>query len=290
MFGDKKKKIEELERKVSACEKRIADSAQHVDGKIAELKENREKMDGILNSIVDTTKTNSDIGEKIKTAVSNLSELDKDNDALKEYSEDVNAAFEKASEGIEQVEKNFETIEGPKSDLKKAKENLASSMRTVSSKLDSLKNESHQMAVIALNAGIEAGKLGAEGRGFLTAAEQIRSTGESYENKLADVAQELTSAMKKIEQMELFISSTEDILMGIKNDLSALKTDFKQPESDKYFDSDRDSGKTNALREINESIDDLKYNVDTVLGDMESLGECFVKMQETEDGLKIQES
>ncbi|MCR5273153.1 MAG: hypothetical protein K6E13_09235 [Lachnospiraceae bacterium] len=285
MFGNSKKKIAELETEISKINREKNDLSDSIGRDISALRENRENMDSILNGIVDTVKTNEGVGDNILNAVSKLESNDSKDSGTDELNQAINDCTQNAKDGLSKIKNDVSDLNGPKAEIAKSKDTIAGSMRTMTTRLETLKNDAHQMAVISLHAAIEAGKLGGVGKGFITASEQIRSTAEGYEEKLNEALADVDTAMKKIEQLEMFIGSLNDIYDALLKDTDEAKDSIKAPVVEDYIDTSADEAKTSIINDIKSSVDDLKYNVENVLKDMESLGSCFVKMQETEEKL-----
>lgn len=283
MFGDKKKMIAELESRLSAEKSKKAQSAEKIDEGVKALGENRKEMDDIIGSIVDTTKSNEAVGERILHSIEELENAAGKDNGLSDYREAVEKCVDTYREGVEAIKNDITSINGPKTEIVKAKDNMLSSVNAASSRLENIKNDAHQMAVISLNAAIEAGKLGPEGKGFLIATETIRSTAEGYENKLDAVIADMKSAAGKIEQMGMFIDSMNDIIKALDEDATGIKADI--PDAGAFITDDSAEKTETVNRQVKESVDDLKYNIEKVLESMESLGNCFVKMQEIEEDL-----
>ena len=69
-------------------------------------------------------------------------------------------------------------------------------------KLAQMSDFSKQMGVLAVNAAIEAGRMGESGMQFVTAAEEVRQYAGNYEEALSEFRAELDASDKRISELE----------------------------------------------------------------------------------------
>lgn len=83
-----------------------------------------------------------------------------------------------------------------------------------------MKEQNKQMSVLSLNAAIEAGMLGEQGKLFVEAAESIREASVSYDSAIDAVEQELSEAKAEISALKEQVSH----LVGLLKDNNVATT------------------------------------------------------------------
>ena len=90
-----------------------------------------------------------------------------------------------------------------------------------------MKEQNKQMSVLSLNAAIEAGMLGEQGKLFVEAAESIREASVSYDSAIDAVKQELSEAKAEISALKEQVSH----LVGLLKDNNVATTKLMKHET-----------------------------------------------------------
>ncbi len=117
--------------------------------------------------------------------------------------------------------------------------------------VEKMQESAGEMSVLALTAGIEAGRLGGAGKDFLEAAEGVRKLAEEYCSMLSA----LTKQIKMLEKPETE-TNTLDILK--------VKTERAAKELAQTEEADKEDKETEILKDLNASLQLQREISDTV--------------------------
>ncbi len=92
-------------------------------------------------------------------------------------------------------------LQSPAQALQQAQVQMAENIRRVYEVLGQMQDFSKQMSTLSLNCAIEAGRLGAGGRKFIDAAEDVRKLSSSYESAAKEVGSQMDEVRVQFEQM-----------------------------------------------------------------------------------------
>lgn len=206
MFGSKKNKIEEqiksafaevlqqkelFETKVSAME----DSGNQIYTDISQVMENTTDLSNYaMQNIEETSALIHDMDDFSKDLKSGVDEYMQIAELVKEYHEAVTNLVEE--------NKHYTT---PAKYLTEAPARFRQDYQSYEEKVDEMAENSKQMGVMALNAAIEAGRMGVAGTQFVATAEEIRQTALGYERTALTMKEELQDAQKRISELEEFV-------------------------------------------------------------------------------------
>lgn len=199
MFGGKKAK--ELEEELLALREK-QNRLQEQISNIAKAKDSAEE------TLVQMTISKTELDETI-TAVSEELELLKEcseansgqtvllkqqlakkneqNIRLQQEKEALCQQMEGEHEKIAKVVEKNKYVTTPMKEIESFYEAYCQERESVEEALQKLADISQNMGVLALGAAIEAGRMGEDGRKFVTAAEEVRVNAEQYTSAVADV-------------------------------------------------------------------------------------------------------
>lgn len=145
-------------------------------------------------------------------AMLNIEEEAKVIHTIDEFSKDLIGAVEGYGQLEKEIEKQVKTIAAlveenkhfttPAKYLSEVPNTLKKNCKSYEQQLTDMSDYGKRMGVLALNAAIEAGRMGESGRGFVTAAEEIRQTAISYEKAAVSLKEEVEASRLKIAEME----------------------------------------------------------------------------------------
>lgn len=223
MFGGKKAK--ELEEELLALQEK-QNRLQEQISNITKAKDSAEE------TLVQMTISKTELDETI-TAVSEELELLKEcseansgqtvllkqqltkkneqNTRLQQEKEELRQQIEGEHEEIAKIVEQNKYVTTPMKEIESFYEAYCQEKKSVEEVLKKLADISQNMGVLALGAAIEAGRMGEDGRKFVTAAEEVRVNAEQYTSTVADV-------LTKIGDFEEIAAKTEKQIQ-VLNDL-----------------------------------------------------------------------
>lgn len=144
----------------------------------------------------------------------------------------------------------------------------------------------NEISALALQSAIEAGRLGADGARYIEAAQQIRDYSNKYQQLADDFREDIAQLSEDIRQ------NGEDIQQLIRqlkeNNVLLKNTAGKISGQRESMEQLRDGKPAEQLREILKQMQRLQGSTrstvqmqEAILGEMESIGACFLEEQES---------
>ena len=190
---------------------------------------------------------NDSFTECVKAAADNLTSLEGAAKAIATQHEDTCALVE-----------NNKHFTAPAKSLSETSDRLEEHVDSCADIAAQMKEQNKQMSVLSLNAAIEAGMLGEQGKLFVEAAESIREASVSYDSAIDAVKQELQI------MCVLYTADVGGILMVVYDEDGNLELKVEHDENDFEFDEIGSVLKIkelqNTKRELFESLE-LYYRV-----------------------------
>ena len=152
---------------------------------------------------------NDSFTECVKAAADNLTSLESAAKAIATQHEDTCALVE-----------NNKHFTAPAKSLSETSDRLEAHVDSCADIAAQMKEQNKQMSVLSLNAAIEAGMLGEQGKLFVEAAESIREASVSYDSAIDAVKQELSEAKAEISALKEQVSH----LVGLLKDNNVATT------------------------------------------------------------------
>ena len=152
---------------------------------------------------------NDSFTECVKAAADNLTSLESAAKAIATQHEDTCALVE-----------NNKHFTAPAKSLSETSDRLEEHVDSCADIAAQMKEQNKQMSVLSLNAAIEAGMLGEQGKLFVEAAESIREASVSYDSAIDAVEQELSEAKAEISALKEQVSH----LVGLLKDNNVATT------------------------------------------------------------------
>ena len=206
MFGIRKNKVEE-----------------RINEAFAEIKERREDFETRVSSMEDRGtqiyEDFSQVSENTKAvadhAMQNVEEESSVVHTMDECTKEFKTAYEEYQKITDMIKENYESVINlveenkhyttPSKYLTEAPARLKKEYKVYEAKTEALADGARQMGVKALNAAIEAGRMGEAGKQFVEVAEDIRKSALEYETEAMTMKEELQSSKEKIQELEEFV-------------------------------------------------------------------------------------
>ena len=203
---------------------------------------------GAKQQAEDTSETNESIirmGQQIESIVGEVENLNRNASKMAEEESEseriineLNASNNETKEAVMQVAEQI-TV-------------MSTSIQDITSALDMIRNVAEETTLLALNASIEAARVGEAGRGFAVVAQQI--------NKLAEQS---NSSIGKIEKVIAGVVSTSEKMVLIMGDVKS-KMDQQQEKLDETM------SKSVA---VSGEVESSKQKIEMIRGNVDSLSE-----------------
>ena len=203
MFGNKKNKIEEQIRDVFS---QVTEQRESFEQRVSQIEAEEKHIFADVSQVLENT------GELSNHAMYNIEEESALIHSIDDFSRDLRVAAEKYSQVTELVRQEMETITelveankhftSPSKYLTEVPMILKQTNESYEKQLSEMAEYGRQMGVMALNAAIEAGRMGEGAKQFVNAAEEIRQTALVYERAAVTMKEELVASQTKVSELE----------------------------------------------------------------------------------------
>lgn len=241
------KEIKQSAERLNESADHLTDMAQNTNNVVEDvILAVGEISQGAKQQADDTSETNENIlrmGKQIETIVGEVENLNKN--AVKMAEEEteseriineLNVSNTETKEAVMQVAEQI-TL-------------MSDSIRDITTALDMIRNVADETTLLALNASIEAARVGEAGRGFAVVAQQI--------NKLAEQS---NSSIGKIENVIESVVSTSERMVYIMDDVKS-KMDQQQDKLDETMQ--KSVAVANEVETSKQKIEMIRGNVDNL--------------------------
>ena len=206
MFGNKKNKIEEQINEIFSG---IKEQRAGFETRVSQI-ESSEK--GLHN---DVCQIMGNANELVNHAMLNVDEEAALIHTIDDFSRELSTAVAEYSALTEMVSKQLQSVmdlveenkhyTSPAKYLTEAPASLKQSYESYEGQLDEMAENGRKMGVMALNAAIEAGRMGDSAKQFVAASEEIRQTALGYEKAALSMKEEIISQKARINELEEMI-------------------------------------------------------------------------------------
>lgn len=265
MFGNKKKKLAEQVREI-LLEKRdifesgltqLAEGEQQIHTELCDTIENSSK---IIDNVMLNIEEENALLQEMDVFSRDLS------DAVDGYHQLSDAVFGQLTDVINLVEEN-KHYTSPAKYLTETSAAMKQVCKKHEARLEKLAESSREMSVMALNAAIEAGRMGESAKSFVEISEEIRQAAGIYEQTTLSLKEEVEDSYQKIQELE---DTIHRLVVLIKDgNIATTRLLKKCQQTEKMI-------KHSAMRDFSE---DLVLMRDKVVG-MRNLDEEVLKCEE----------
>lgn len=203
MFGKKRKIIEE---KIKEVLSQIPEQREKAESRIASMEEREKSIRVDLEQVLENTE------DLTVHAIHNIEEEAKLLKNMDAYSKELKTAledYEQLKESVIQHNKDVTNLvehnkhyTTPSKYLTEVPGVIRQTCQSYESRLEKLAESSREISVMAVNAAIEAGRMGENSKKFVSVSESIRQEALDYEKTALEMKEELTEAQEKIKELE----------------------------------------------------------------------------------------
>lgn len=206
MFGNKKNKIEEQINEIFSG---IKEQRTGFETRVSQIESSEKSLHndvcqimGNANNLVNHAMLNVDEEAALIHIIDDFSrEL---STAVAEYSALTEMVSKQLQSVMDLVEEN-KHYTSPAKYLTEAPASLKQSCESYEGQLDEMAEKGRKMGVMALNAAIEAGRMGDSAKQFVAASEEIRQAALGYEKAALSMKEEIISQKVRINELEEMI-------------------------------------------------------------------------------------
>lgn len=264
MFGNKKSKL--IEEQNKAILSQMAEKKEGFDADVAQIEESQKCIHADIcqvmensNSLVNHAMLNIEEEAKLIHTIDDFSKELKT--AVAEY-EMLRSLVEKQMEATTTLVEENKHYTSPAKYLTETPGNMRAVSGAYISKLEEMEEDGRKMSVMALNAAIEAGRMGDCGKQFVAASEEIRQNAISFEKKAASMREELIRSKERIGELEEVVGRLVSLMkennMGTTRLLKKSQESYKAMEESSMRDFSEDMvhirDKVVGLRNLDEDI------------------------------------
>lgn len=203
MFGSKKNQFDLRIREVFS---QVAEQREGFDIAVTQMEEGGKRIETDVNQVMENT---NELGvyamNNIEAETGLIHKLD-------DFSRELSGAVADYKNLRELMEQHYDTtialVEGnkhfttPSKYLTEAPGTMKQSLKSYEKQLADMEEHGRKMSMMALNAAIEAGRLGEDGKQFVASTEEIRQTALEYEKAAASLQTQLQESSAKVEELE----------------------------------------------------------------------------------------
>lgn len=205
MFGRKNKREEQIKEAFA----QVLEYKEACESRVTCIEESSEHMQEDVKQVLENINTLSDY------AMQNIEEESALLHKVDDFSKDMQTVLEDYTELTELVKQHHESVVAlveenkhyttPAKYLSEAPAAFRKDYQEYATKMGTLAENGRQMSVMALNAAIEAGRMGESGKQFVAVSEEIRQTALDYEKVAIAMQEELMEAQKRLDEVEEFV-------------------------------------------------------------------------------------
>ncbi len=294
MFGNKSikeqlQKAQEMGNQSREMLDQVSVDSSDIQVEIDQLNMSANRLDHSLTKVVDCTKEARDCHEDISDKLSEMQDVTGNlesqgklvTDAYTSQVEFVSKQKEQLT-GLIEDGKNYTSLSKSVSQLSK---NQEESLIALMAEITGIRTVVNNIGAMALDAAIEAGRMGETGINFVKAAENIRQATNDFGEKTEALQMELQKLQnvhqESEQEMNKFIALVKDNNKTASTLLNAAEKNEKQDRPDAKGLSDY----LNQLMELQNDIIDINTNSkkkqETILDEMESIGACYMEQQDS---------
>ena len=170
----------------------LAESYRQVAADVAQLSEN-------MNNAITLASGNAEIENGLGAIINDYRERVQKKEMQQQASDEAYHRLLDATTRLVDVNKHFTT---PSKYISEFPSNYKAQNQSCRESLDQMEEFGKQMGVLSLQAAIEAGRLGEDGRQFVEAAENIRTYTVNYDKVIAQTREQLEQSDERLNELE----------------------------------------------------------------------------------------
>ncbi len=206
MFGSRKNKIQEQIKEAFA---QINQHREDFETRMSSADERGNQMQEDISQVMENTTSMTEY------AMQNVEEESVLLHTMDTFTQEFHVAMEEYQQIVELVKENYDAVTNlvdenkhyttPSKYLTEIPGVLRQEYKFYEDKVEKMAENARQMSVQAINAAVEAGRMGESGKKFVAVSEELRQMALDYEKSALSMQEELQASQEKIQQLEEYV-------------------------------------------------------------------------------------
>lgn len=275
----------EYERVIGTATQKVAEAQVEID----QLGMSAAKMDRSLTKVVDFARDTKDTMDRAKESLEDVRQQGslarEEVDVLCDAYRDGADFARRQQEALHQLQDQSKHYTGLSKTLAETSGRECAKVERLIEDVKQLHSFEGTISTLALQAAIDAGRLGEEGTPYIHTAEEIRSLASEFATRTEEMTGKMQQLMEEYGEMDRQIHSFIALLKDNNIALGKLAGE-----------AERESGKEPVdVRDVKDYLDDLSHGLDELQGmvsggrqrqeqimqEMESIGSCYMEQQDS---------
>ncbi len=266
MFGNKKNKVEEQIKDVFS---QVAEQREIFETSVASVEAGEKRIYTDICQVMENTNNLAGHAmlniEEESTLIHGLDDFSRElKSAVDEYAQLKDLIDQQVEASTKLVEDN-KHFTSPAKYLTEVPSAIKQSCQSYETQLEDMAEYGRKMSVMALNAAIEAGRIGENGKQFVAASEEIRQTAIAYEKAAEAMKEELEKSREKIDEMEETIHHLVSLMK--ENNMGTARLMKKAIETQKQVQN-------SSMRDFSDDMIAIRGNVVNMRNLDEEIAKC----------------
>lgn len=280
-----KAQSQEYVRVLGTATKKVAQAQVEID----QLGMSATKMDRSLTKVVDFAR---DTEETMDKATEALDHMEQKISEAKGYTGRLCEAYEegmefagKQQEALCQLQEQSKHYTGLSKSLAELSDRERNQVESIISDVEQMHSFEGTIRTLALQAAIDAGRLGEAGTPYIQTAEEIRSLASEFANRTEQVTEKIHHLLEEYQEMDRQIHSFISLLKDNNMSLGKLAGEARRECQKESVDAKELKRQLDDVAEgygdLQETISSGRNRQEQIMLEMESIGSCYMEQQDS---------
>lgn len=279
-----KTQVEAYEQLLQQVEKNVTETQMDVD----QMQMSATKMDRSLTKVVDYAKDTRDdqqvMEQGLQEAVDTLRQESLQMQQLEEQCDKHTDFLQKQETALAALMEQSKHYTGYAKSLSEGSNKEIAESKRLQEQISGLEKVTGSISALALQAAIDAGRLGDSGSDFIRSAEQIRSLAEVFGARLTDTIAQTNTLQNEMAQMNTQIHQFIALLKENNQTLGKITTDVNGWNTKQQHTTSQDEQMTQLVESLlayQGRVAEGLRRQECILEEMEKIGACYMEQQDS---------